>query len=107
MTTNATQEQVAEQATENVASEKFTVIDNNTVELTKNARGEAIRVYAGEFPENSGKILLQIREFYTEKDTDVLRAGKKGIALPLNKGMDVLEALTLVLANQNKSGAGQ
>lgn len=59
------------------------------ITIHEKSRGETINVYIGEY---AGKRYLHIREWYLDKD-QTEKPTKKGVAIPLEKVEQLLEAI--------------
>lgn len=68
-------------------------MDEQKITIHEKSRGETINVYIGEY---AGKRYLHIREWYLDKDQSE-KPTKKGVAIPLEKVEQLLEAIEKLL----------
>lgn len=63
------------------------------ISIHEKSRGETINVYIGEY---AGKKYLHVREWYLDKDKEE-KPTKKGVAIPLEKVDELLEAINQLM----------
>ena len=64
--------------------------DDDRIRIHEKSRGETINVYIGEY---AGKKYLHIREWYLDVKDQQEKPTKKGVAIPLEKVEELLEAI--------------
>lgn len=70
-------------------------MEEQKITIHEKSRGETINVYIGEY---AGKRYLHIREWYLDKDQSE-KPTKKGVAIPLEKVEQLLEAIEKLMPN--------